>query len=187
MSVHWVKAGDCDHRTLRTMLGSFMTGVTVVSARSAAGEVRAFTANSFTSVSLEPPLVLICLGKTSRSFDVFSDAASFSINILGDWQRECSSSFASKDLQIKAASIEQLADDDVPYLANSLSSLVCERHQVVDAGDHVILIGRVTRFLSTEGQPLGFYRGSYATLAQCAGVRVERHPQIRLGVVTQGR
>lgn len=156
----WIDARDCDRRALRNMLGSFMTGVTVVATRDEDGRPCAFTANSFTSVSLDPPLVLVCLAKAAASAGVFSRAERFSINILGDGQREVSAAFASPG-PAKEAALRMLTPADPPVLEGSLANIVCGRRDIVDAGDHIILIGAVTGFKDMSGQPLGYFRGGY--------------------------
>ncbi|MCJ8056764.1 flavin reductase [Shinella curvata] len=161
MTHMWVDANDCERRLFRDMLGSFMTGVTVVATRGGDGVVRAFTANSFTSVSLDPPLVLACLAKTSGSYDTFSSAEHFSISVLGDWQRQISNAFASRDPLVKADALARLGGADVPFVEQSLATMICARDRIIDAGDHVILLGAVERFQSKNGQPLGYFRGGY--------------------------
>lgn len=153
-----------DAQALRRAFGSFATGVTVVATSTVDGECRAFTANSFTSVSLDPPLVLVCLGKFSASLEVFERAENFSISILEAGQRGISSAFASRDARVKIAAAAQLVTDVAPYVPDSLATFMCSRHQLIDAGDHLILIGRVERYRSTEAQPLGFFRGGYVGL-----------------------
>lgn len=156
----WVDAQSCDRRVFRDMLGSFMTGVTVVAARDEHGAASAFTANSFTSVSLDPPLILVCLAKAAASAGVFSRAERFSVNILGDGQRDLSAAFASRSAA-KEAALNRLTPANPPVLDGSLANMVCERRQVVDAGDHLILIGGVTEFRTGAGQPLGYFHGGY--------------------------
>jgi flavin reductase (DIM6/NTAB) family NADH-FMN oxidoreductase RutF len=159
----WVDARNCDRRALRDMLGSFMTGVTVVAACDARGTPSALTAISFTSVSLDPPLILVCLAKSSRSAGVVTRSEHFSVNILGDWQREISSAFASRS-PARDVALDALTPGMPPVLDDSLATMSCTRHQVVDAGDHMILIGVVTQFSSMGGEPLGYFRGGYAGL-----------------------
>lgn len=156
----WVDAQNCDRRLFRDMLGSFMTGVTVVAAQDAQGAPCAFTANSFTSVSLDPPLILVCLAKSAASADVFRHVERFSVNILGDWQRNLSAAFASRS-PAKAAALNALMQANPPVLDGSLANMICTRRQVVDAGDHIILIGGVSEFRIMAGQPLGYFRGGY--------------------------
>jgi flavin reductase (DIM6/NTAB) family NADH-FMN oxidoreductase RutF len=156
----WVDAATCDRRLFRDMLGSFMTGVTVVATLDQHGERRAFTANSFTSVSLDPPLILVCLAKSASSLKAFSEAEDYSVNVLGDWQRDLASAFASRGTD-KTEALGNLSSNDPPVLDGSLTTLCCSQEQLVEAGDHVILIGRVRSFKAGAGQPLGYFRGGY--------------------------
>ncbi len=156
----WTDAETCDRREFRDILGSFMTGVTVVATRNEAGEAFAFTANSFTSVSLSPPLILVCIAKSAASFDAFCNTTTFSVNILGDWQRSEANIFASRGAE-KSSALAGLERGYPPIIEASLAVLLCAREQVIDAGDHIILIGRVQQFKASLGEPLGYYRGSY--------------------------
>lgn len=178
----WENTSEKDPVAFRRALGAFTTGVTVVCARAADGQVRAFTANSFTSVSLNPALVLVCLGKNSASLDSFSAADLFSISVLQASQRETSGAFASRDPQVKVAAIEQLRGEEIPYVGESLATFICSRHQVIEAGDHIILLGRVTRFLINEGQPLAYFRGGYVGI----GADVRELEQLRASMMVGG-
>lgn len=156
----WVDAEICETRVYRDILGSFMTGVTVVAGAADNGERYALTANSFTSVSLDPPLVLVCLGKSSGSLAALRNARSFSINILADSQRDLASAFASRG-PAKSEALAGLVGSDPPYLAAGLATLCCRPEQFIEAGDHVILIGRVLTFTASGGQPLGYFKGGF--------------------------
>lgn len=184
----WHHPSAEDALSLRRAFGAFATGVTVVATRLANGETRAFTANSFSSVSMDPPLVLVCLGKFSASLELFSQADSFSVSILEEGQREMSNGFASRDPKVKIATSAKLAQDaDAPYVAGSLASFICRRHEVVDAGDHVILIGRVESYRTHEGQPLGFFRGGYVGLGPDLQALEKLSAKVRIGgVLGQG-
>ena len=150
-----------DPRALRNAFGAFATGVTVITTRQPDGTPRGFTANSFTSVSLDPPLLLVCLAKTAHSADVFAAAPHFAVNILAEDQKAVSGLFASR----AADKFQQCAwtpgHADVPLLDGALAQFACANHQLVDAGDHLLLIGQVEAFATNEGQPLGYFRGSY--------------------------
>jgi len=183
MTDFWTDVGNYEPRTFRSVLGSFMTGVTVVSTRAPDGEARAFTANSFASVSLDPPLVLVCLSKTSRSFSVFEEADTFSINVLGEWQRDTSNAFASRDPMIKAGAVRALGDGEVPFVRDSLTVLICNRHSITDAGDHIILIGEVQKVHATDGQPLGFFRGTYVGIGPAVRELEQLDAQLVVGGV----
>ena len=156
----WTDAAQADRRDLRGMFGTFLTGVTVVATRDDQGTTRAFTANSFTSVSLDPALVLICLAKDAGSLEAFCTAAQFSINILTDDQRDLSSACATAG-PAKAAALELLVPDPVPHVADALATMICTTEQLVDAGDHVILLGAVQKYRCGSGRPLSYFRGRY--------------------------
>nr|WP_290558027.1 CoA transferase [Aestuariivita sp.] len=150
-----------DIRALRDAFGRFATGVTVVTTCQADGTPRGFTANSFTSVSLDPPLLLVCIGKRALSCDTFAACDHFVVNILADDQKEISGLFASQ-----SADKFEIADwhpnaQGMAVLDGALTSFSCAQHKLVDAGDHLILIGRVLDFETGEGQPLGYYKGAY--------------------------
>ncbi len=154
----------------RKALGSYLTGVTVVTTRGSDGAARGLTANSFTSVSLEPPLVSVCIAKSAASHKVFLDSGKFAVSVLAERQRAISGLFASKAID----KFEQAAWRDGP-LANPLIDdavawFDCTTQTVVDAGDHSVLIGRVCAFGRSDATPLGYCRGGYvsAGLAETA-------------------
>lgn len=153
-----------DPKDLRTAFGTFMTGVTVVTTREPNGSLRGFTANSFSSVSLDPPLLLVCLNKAAASCDAFTNASTFAVNILSEQQKAVSGNFASKRPDKFADAAYSDSASGNPILDGSVAWFDCERHNVVDAGDHIILIGRVTSYAHTDASPLGYARGGYVTL-----------------------
>jgi flavin reductase (DIM6/NTAB) family NADH-FMN oxidoreductase RutF len=146
--------------------GTFLTGVTVVTTREADGAPRGMTANSFTSVSLDPPLVLVCIGRGSSNIDAFQAADHFAVNILGDGQSEVATAFAARGIDRFATVTHRAASTGAPVLEDCLSWFDCTLHQRVDAGDHVILIGRVEDFGTRPSDPLGFCRGRFVNLNQ---------------------
>lgn len=152
-----------DAMELRRALGTFATGVAVVTTMDEDGAPRGFTANSFTSVSLDPPLILICVAKTAASRPVFESAESYAVNILCEDQKAISASFASRGVDRFGAVAWGPRATGAPVLEGVVAWLDCRMHQVVDAGDHVILIGRVVAFDYTGSSPLGFCRGAYVT------------------------
>jgi flavin reductase (DIM6/NTAB) family NADH-FMN oxidoreductase RutF len=154
-------ATKIDAMELRRALGCFVTGVTVVTTVAADGEPRGFTANSFSSVSLDPPLVLVCIAKRAGSYDIFRAARAFAINILQDGQRDVSATFASPRPDKFSGLACTTARSGSPILPDCAAWLDCELHQQVDAGDHVILIGRVVDLAHSPRTPLGYYSGSY--------------------------
>lgn len=150
-----------DPRALRNAFGAFATGVTVITTRQADGTPRGFTANSFTSVSLDPPLLLVCLAKSAHSADIFAHAPHFAVNILAEDQKALSGLFASRAPDKFQQCDWAHGHADVPVLAGTLAQFTCARHRLVDAGDHLVLIGRVEDFATREAQPLGYFRGTY--------------------------
>lgn len=150
-----------DPRALRNAFGAFLTGVTVVTTRNGAGEPIGFTANSFTSVSLDPPLLLVCLAKTSRNFDAVTGSTGFAVNILSEAQKEVSNTFARPVDDRFAAVSWHDGPHGSPVFADVSAWFDCSTHQVVEAGDHVILIGRVEAFEDTGLSGLGYARGGY--------------------------
>ena len=148
-------------RELRRAFGSFLTGVTIVTTRDEFGNPRGMTANSFTSVSLSPALVLICVGKGSSNIAAFQQAKSFAVNVLHSGQEGIATIFASKGA-------DRFADVDcfealtgAPVLRDCLGWFDCTPHQKIDAGDHLVLIGEVQAYGVDEREPLGFHRGGF--------------------------
>ncbi len=151
-------------RELRTAFGSFMTGVTIITTAGIDGSPRGFTANSFTSVSLEPPLLMICVGKAAASMEVFRKAKGFAVNILAEEQKEVSVLFASKRPDKFDTANWRPGPYGNPLIEGSAAWFDCARHQVIDAGDHIILMGHIEAFSYSDANPLGYARGGYITL-----------------------
>ena len=152
------------HRQLRDGLGKFATGVTVVTCAGPAG-LCGITANSFSSVSLDPPLVLWNIAKVSRALTTYIDAPYFAINVLAADQEALSVHFAQTDRPSFEAVAHELSDRGVPLLQETLACFECRTHEIHDCGDHHIIIGEVEKFRFAEGEPLLFYAGRYAQVA----------------------
>lgn len=146
--------------SLREVMGAYPTGVTVVTATDACGVPFGLTVNSFTSVSLEPPLVLVCIGHRSNSHDRLVDAPAFGINVLAAHQGLAAQRFAREpsDGRFDECTWAPGASG-VPLLDGAVAWLECARHDVIGSGDHTILIGRVERAGVGEGPALVFHRG----------------------------
>jgi len=154
-----------DARALRDAFGAFLTGVTVVTTVDATGAPIGFTANSFSSVSLDPPLLLVCLAKTSRNYATLTGAKGFGVNILAEGQKDVSNTFARPVEDRFAAVSWKPGPFGAPVFADVAAWFDCSTHDVVDAGDHVILIGRVEGFENSGKTGLGYARGGYFTPA----------------------
>jgi flavin reductase (DIM6/NTAB) family NADH-FMN oxidoreductase RutF len=153
-----------DPAALRHAFGSFPTGVTVVTTLDADGRPRGMTANSFTSVSLDPALLLVCIGHGASSFPAFAECHSFAVNVLREDQEQVSMLFASKSA-LKFADVSYAArQTGCPVLTDCLTWFDCTVHQRIHAGDHTVLFGRVEQFDTSHAAPLGFSRGRYVKL-----------------------
>jgi len=154
-----------DPRTFRQAVGHFATGVAVI-ALEVEGAIRAMTANSFTSLSLDPPLVLFCVGKRSRAGQAVHAATGFSINILGEEQQDVSTYFAGAWKDAPPPPFTFLDWEGAPRLEGAIGSIGCLIHAIHEGGDHWIVVGRVVAMYRVDGEPrpLMFYRGAYATL-----------------------
>jgi 3-hydroxy-9,10-secoandrosta-1,3,5(10)-triene-9,17-dione monooxygenase reductase component len=151
-------------KTFRQCLGKFATGVTVVTCADQDGNPCGITANSFSSVSLDPPLVLWNIAKVSNSLSAYMDAKHFVINVLSTDQATLSSHFARSDHTLFRDIEYSLSADGAPWLPGTLAAFECRTHEIHDCGDHYIIIGEVLRFTSSEKDPLLFYGGSYRQL-----------------------
>ena len=146
----------------RKAMGLYPTGVTVVSGTTPDGEALGMTVNSFASVSLEPPLISFNLAKNVRSLEAFRSLTAFAVNLLREDQTEESRRFA----QVGADKWEDIGhrsgETASPILEPNIAVFECEPYAFHEAGDHVIVVGRVLRFkTSEEVAPLVFFRGSY--------------------------
>jgi flavin reductase (DIM6/NTAB) family NADH-FMN oxidoreductase RutF/2-polyprenyl-6-methoxyphenol hydroxylase-like FAD-dependent oxidoreductase len=166
------RAEGVDARELRRALGQFATGVTVVTTRAEDGRRIGVTANSFTSLSLDPPLVLWCLDRDAPSRPAFASACRFAINVLSAGQHYLSRQFATPADDKFAGTTCEDGPDAVPLLAGVIARFVCRNSRQVEAGDHVIVIGEVESFETFEGEPLVFHSASYRV--------VTRHPELDL-------
>ena len=153
-----------DAKALRQCLGKFATGVTVVTCSDAAGNPCGITANSFSSVSLEPPLVLWNIAKVSNSLDAYMNADDFVINVLAEEQLALASNFARSDHTLFDGVEFTVSERNVPVLPGTLATFECSTYQVHDCGDHYVIIGEVTAFRSTDGNPLLFFGGRYRSV-----------------------
>lgn len=158
-----------DLRSYRQALGSFATGITVVTTLRDNGEPVGLTANSFTSVSLEPPLVLWSLARKSPSLGVFEACRHYAINVLSSHQAEHSVRFATPRPDKFAGLDWHPSAEGVPLLEGVTVHLVCENHQRIEAGDHIIFLARVLRYDMRPSDPLIYCRGNYLDAASTTG------------------
>jgi 3-hydroxy-9,10-secoandrosta-1,3,5(10)-triene-9,17-dione monooxygenase reductase component len=146
-------------------MGHFATGVTIVTTKHGEG-LYGMTVNAFTSVSLQPCLVLICLANDARTTPAVQARGWFAVNILGADQRELSNRFALLENDRFADTEYSMNSYDLPVLAGCIAHLICRVFRIDPGGDHVIVLGEVVEAEVHEESPLLFFRGSYAALAQ---------------------
>lgn len=144
-------------KELRNCFGHFATGVTVVTCETDGGK-HGFTANSFTSVSLDPPLLLVSVDRKTKAFQ-FLKNNHFTINILKESQKDTAIHFAGRPFDIEPFNWEK--GTHCHRLQDSLAYLECEPWAEYDGGDHVLYIGKVIDFEYSEGSPLGYYKGKF--------------------------
>lgn len=156
---------DFDPRDLRAAFGQFLTGVTVVTTLDAAGEPSGFTANSFSSLSLDPPLLLFSVGKDSNTFDDFATDNGFVVHVLAADQQDLAIRFAAKGRGADRFDGVRWSPglSELPVLAEALATFECSREGTHEGGDHLILVGRIERLtMGDDTRPaLGYFRSTY--------------------------
>lgn len=152
-----------NHRAYRNALGSFTTGVTVVTAMTADGPI-GMTVNSFASVSLDPPLVLWSPAKSSSRYGAFTGARHFAIHVLSADQDHLSAAFTRGGSGFDGIDV-RFNDEGVPVLPGTLARFECVEQAQHDAGDHTIIIGKVLRVAHRQGEPLCFSGGRFGRFA----------------------
>jgi len=153
-----------DTAAYRRALGAFATGVCVITADSPSGPL-GITANSFTSVSLEPRLVLWCLDERSDRWPVFAAADRFAIHLLPSSDQALARRFAKGVATLEPSEFIR-TDDGPPGLPEALVRFECVAHERIQLGDHLVIVGRVERFTDREGEALTYFRGRYGALSE---------------------
>ena len=148
----------------RDTLARWASGVTIVTAR-ADGEPIGMTAASFSSLSLDPPLVLVCIARSAQSHDGLLGAPGFAVHVLGASQAEMSARFARPGPEKFAGYPDEAGPFGVPLLPSGVARLVCAAHQTLDGGDHTILVGRVVSTERAGTDPLLYCNRAYGRLS----------------------
>lgn len=145
----------------RRALARFASGVTVVTSRDAGGGLHGITVSAFCSVSLEPPLILVCIEKNTGSHLSLSETDYFAVNVLGAEQQHLSQRFASY-IPNKFETVEFSENErGVPVLKDVLANLECRRADAHDGGDHTIFVGQIEKITTNDGNPLVYFLGNY--------------------------
>ncbi len=156
-------SSEIDSRDLRRAFGHFATGVTIVTTTDSDGNPVGFTANSFTSVSIDPPLLLVNIATAAHGCPVFTAADGFAVNILAHRQRDLSNRFAAAGSDKFAGVDWHPGPAGAPVLDGVVAWFDCRSFRQVEAGDHIILIGEVQAYDYSADAPLGFCRGAYVS------------------------
>jgi flavin reductase (DIM6/NTAB) family NADH-FMN oxidoreductase RutF len=165
---------------MRTVMGHFATGVCVVSTRRGDGAPVATTVNAVTSVSLEPPLLLVCLAHDSETLAAVEESGRFAVNVLAESQREHSIRFAAKGERANTREVDFGEHrPGVPCLPGALATIACRVSAMHRGGDHMIVIGEAlaTSSAEDEDEPLLFFRGSYSYLQRERTAAPRRRPR----------
>lgn len=150
--------------TFKAVMGSYPTGVTIITTKTEEGVPIGLTVNSFASVSLDPLLVLWSIDHSASSLEVFKQAKKFAVNILSSNQTEQCQLFASKEKNRFDHCSWHSSNHDLPILEDSLATLQCEVYQLVEAGDHTIVIGKVIEIDKHEKEPLLYHRRTFGAI-----------------------
>lgn len=146
------------------MLGRFPSGVTVVTTRAADGSDQGMTVSAFSSVSLEPPLVLICIEKSASAHEALTTASGFVVNVLSAKQEQLARRFAIVDIDRFEGVGFTRSSQGYAIVDDVLAVIECDRVSTCDGGDHTIILGEVETTHAEPGTPLLYYRGGYAQL-----------------------
>jgi len=149
---------------LRTVMCHFATGVTIITTFNNEGTLHGLTANAFTSLSLVPPLCIICVDKKAESYPSFEESKVFTVNILRDDQEELSRKFAVSGGDKFAGVAYHPGGNGAPILDHVIAWLECKVSAAYDGGDHTIYVGEIEEAQTREGKPLMFFRGGYRNL-----------------------
>lgn len=153
-----------DKNELRRVMGHFATGVTVITTISKDGRPFGLTANAFSSVSLVPPLLLVCVDKKAESYPYFEESKVFTVNILAEDQEALSRRFAVSGGDKFQGVAYHSGANGAPIIDGTLAYAECKLYGSCDAGDHTVYLGEIEQAATIDHKPLVFYRGGYRTL-----------------------
>ena len=149
----------------RSAMSRFASGVTVVTTRDAANQPSGITVSAFASLSLEPPLVLVCIDKRASIHDLLAEGRHFAVNVLAEDQEILSRRFASRDADRFSGTGYADGMTGVPILSDVLTAIECRVVHTYPGGDHTIVVGEVEHAVVRDGKPLAYFRGGYSELA----------------------
>lgn len=148
------------------MMGHFATGVTVITTTDKAGTPFGLTANAFASLSLNPPLALICIDKGVQCYSCFEESKKFAVNVLSEDQVELSRRFATKGIEKFAGIKWHKSDSGIALLDGAIGAIECKVIHSYEGGDHTIYVGEIVHATASGGRPLLFFKGQYRRLSR---------------------
>ena len=146
------------------VMGHFATGVTVITTMDKSGNPSGLTANAFTSLSLNPPLVLACIDKEVQCYSCFEESGVFAVNVLGEEQEDISRRFATKGIEKFSGIQWHKSESGVALLDGAIGYIECKVVRSYDGGDHTIYVGEIVRASALGDRPLIFFKGQYHRL-----------------------
>jgi flavin reductase (DIM6/NTAB) family NADH-FMN oxidoreductase RutF len=155
-----------DSKELRRVMGHFATGVTIVTTRDGSGTPFGLTANAFASLSLDPPLALVCVDKAAQCYSCFAGSGHFAVNVLAEHQEEVSRRFATKGVSKFDGLHWRPSAHGLALIEGAIGHIECRIVYTYDGGDHTIYVGEVLHASGQEGRPLLFYKGKYHRLPE---------------------
>jgi flavin reductase (DIM6/NTAB) family NADH-FMN oxidoreductase RutF len=153
-----------DPDAFRAVMGRFASGVTVVTATNSQGDDRGMTVSAFASVSLQPPLVVMCIDQAASMYDTLASAQYFAVNILASTQEPIARRFANTGTQQFEGIGYRTGENGVPVINDVLAFVECKRVSSTVAGDHIIIVGETVAASLRDARPLLYYRGGFAQL-----------------------
>ena len=153
-----------DARDIRNVMGHFATGVTVITTKDLSGTPFGLTVNSFTSLSLDPPLVIVCVDKTVDCYNCFDESKVFAVNVLSEDQEELSRRFATKGIEKFEGLKWRMGDHGSPLLDSVVATIECKVSSSYKGGDHTIFLGEILNATAKGDRPLLFFKGKYQHL-----------------------
>ena len=153
-----------DPRELRNVFGAFATGVTVITTKDVMGKPFGLTANSYTSLSLDPPRVLVCVDKKVDCYTCFEQSKVFVVNILSEGQDQLSTRFATKGIEKFEGVAVRQGNLGVPLLEGAVAHIECTLTSAYEGGDHTIYVGEIQSVAASGDRPLLFFKGKYSRL-----------------------
>ncbi len=155
-----------DAREFRNVMGHFATGVAVITTKDLSGIPFGLTVNSFTSLSLDPPLVIVCVDKTVDCYTCFDESKVFAVNVLSEEQEELSRRFATKGIEKFEGLKWRMGEHASPLLDGVVATIECKVTRSYEGGDHTIFLGEILNATAKGDRPLLFFKGNYNRLPQ---------------------